>query len=157
MKLHGSIPEPAEVPIVLPRPGDDILFVAKAILSYTEFDRLAPPPQPPEVIKPGGAKIRKWDDPEYKKACVKRNETLTDWIVITSLKETPGLEWEKVDYDNPTTWGLWSEELKAAGFPPAEINYIRRRCFEANGLDDDRLEEAAKVFRQAREATLHLG
>lgn len=153
MKLHGSVPEPATVPIVLPRPSEDLVFHARAILSYEEFERLSPPPMPPEAIKPGGVKVKKFDDPDFKRACAQRDVLLQNWIVITALKDTEGLEWEKVDYNNPTTWGLWVEELKEAGFPPAEINYIRRKCFEANALDDERLEEAVKVFRRAREAT----
>jgi hypothetical protein len=150
MKLHGQVPEPASVVIVLPRPNSNLVFTAKAILSYDDFNRLAPHPQPPEAVKPGNIKVKKYDDPGYLKAVEDRNELLTNWIVITSLRDTEGLEWEKVRYEDPTSWGKWSEELSEAGFPTPEINHIRRKCFEANALDNDRLEEALKSFQRAR-------
>lgn len=149
MKIHGSAPEPNVVPIVIPRPGDNnIVFTAGAIMSYKEFTRLCPNPTPPAVVKPGGKKIVKYDDPDFIKQCNAHDVTLQNWIVITSLRGTEGLEWEKVDYNNPNTWGEWEQELKDAQFAPAEIGYIRRKVFEANALDQDKLDEALKLFQQ---------
>lgn len=147
MKLAGhSFEEPNKEYCVLPRSGQDVVFVAQAILDYSEFERLCPDPIPPHVIRPGKSKEANLKDPTYLQQVALKAERRIDWIVITSLKATPGLVWETVDFSNPKTWGNYRDELKAAHFSSIEIQRIQSAAFMANSLVEARVQEARENF-----------
>src|SRR5262245_7308950 len=105
MKIHGkSYDGPSEVVIVMPHGDEDIIFKAKAVLNFEDFDKIVPIPKPPEIIKRGQGVISNFNDPGYKAAIVARGEQKLSWIMFQSLSATEGLEWDNVDPDNPSTW-----------------------------------------------------
>src|SRR4051812_36152921 len=66
MKLNGKpLRGPATYTLVLPR-GDEetIVIQARAVLSYDEFHKLYPIPQPPNKIIRGGARMPDFEHPE---------------------------------------------------------------------------------------------
>lgn len=125
---------------------NDIVFTARAVLDFSDFEKLCPPPEPPVSKRPGGASFKNVEHPTYKMAVSKWNVDRTFWIIIESLKATEGLEWETVNPADSTTWANFSTELETAGFNWKEINMIREAVWKANALDDDHLEAAKQRF-----------
>lgn len=148
MKLRGvEIKGVNIVQIVIPRGNDNqIVFEAKAVLSYDDFDKLCPAPVPPKRMLPGGIMQENVEDPKYKIAQATYSEQRLAWMVLESLTATKELEWELVKRDDPTTWPKWSEELQQAGFSTVEVNRVLRGVFEANALDEEKIEAARKRF-----------
>lgn len=132
--------------IAIPRPNGNIVFIAEALESWDLFDKICTEPEPPEVLKPGGIKEKDLEDSKYLKAINEHNVLRTHWIVLMSLKSTEDLEWETVNYNDPSTWMNYEKELKDAGFNPLEIGRIVRGVMSANGLNDDMIEAAKKDF-----------
>jgi hypothetical protein len=159
MKLAGRKIEGANVEyIVLPRgDGEPLVLKAQAILDYSPFDMLCPPPRPPTVLRPGGVKSYNVEDPRYLESLMEHGRRRSAWIILTSLRlGTPDLEWETVDYGDPNTWSGYIDELRASGFSEVEIIRVVKGCMVANALDDSKLEEARKAFLafQERQADL---
>lgn len=155
MKIAGlDLTKAHEELIVLPRGEQEIVFVAKAVLSFKEFEKLCPEPEPPEYIGENGKKTTDFEDLGYRQQLIQRASRRMNWLVLKSLEDSPGLEWEQVDLQNPKTWDKWDEELEEANFTPAEINRIRNAVFIANALNEDRIKEARDAFlnRRAQEA-----
>lgn len=147
MKLYGEkFDGPNVAVLVLPRNGKDIVFKARAVLDYTRFDALCPKPMPKMVTLPGGGTKFLWDEKSYSVALDHWGKSRTAFTVVESLRATEGLEWEKVDYDNPTTWMDYQKELSEAFFADREIVRILQIVWEANGIDDEKLEEARQRF-----------
>jgi hypothetical protein len=71
--------------------------------------------------------------------------------VITSLRATEGLEWDKIQYNNPDTWKLYKEELKESGFSSFEVDKIINGVMSANCLDEDKIEQARRSFLAGQE------
>lgn len=147
MRLNGLAFEgPNEEILVLPRNGVDLVFKARAVLSYDKFDAMCPKPVPKKIKKPSGEESLRTDEPNYIKAIESWATSRTNYTIIESLKATPGLEWEKIKDDDPQSWGLYEEELKKAYFGEREIMKIISLVWAANGVDDFKLEEARKRF-----------
>lgn len=148
MKINGrKIEGPNVEIIVLPRgDGEDIVFKAQAVLDFEPFRQLCPAPTPPTMIQRGVGRVADVENKVYKKQVEDHNQRRTDWIIITSLRATEGLEWEKVQYNDPTTWHLYKDELKESGFGELEINRIFNGILTANSLNEDKMEEARKRF-----------
>lgn len=153
MKLAGhTFDEPNKEYCVLPRPdGNDLVFISQAILDYAEFERLCPDPVPPGVIRPGKKREVNTNDPGYLRQVANKAERRIHWIVLTSLKATPELEWETVDMGDPKTWANYLEELKAAHFSAIEIQRIQSSAFIANSLVEGRVQEARENFLRGLE------
>jgi len=134
--------------IVIPRGGDkqDIVLQAAAIMDFTPFEQTCPEPKPPMKILKGGAREYNLEDVGYKQALSRWGDQKVAWMVIESLKATPGLEWETIVPSNPKTWLLYIDELKASGFSLIEIQRITNGVFAANCLNEQRVEEARKNF-----------
>jgi hypothetical protein len=154
-KLDG----PKEEVLVIPRQRDeDIIFKARAVLDYGDFDKLFPRPTPPVVIKPGGLKSLDITDQKYQDQINKWAESRMHWMVLMSLSATfksseEELKWETVDLGNPETWGNYQTELKEAGFSDGVIARIVNLVTSVNGLDQDKIDEATERFlAEAREA-----
>lgn len=153
MKLNGKkISGPNVEIIVIPRKDEDIVFKAQAVLSFDDFKKLCPQPMPPQMIKRGEGLVYDTENPQYKDALSLWQQMRMDWIIITSLRATPELEWEKVDFSNCDTWKLYSEELKDSGFGEYEVNRIVAGVMTANCLNETKIEEARKRFLAGPEA-----
>lgn len=156
MKINGrKIEGPNIETIVIPRGnGEPIVFKAQAILDYSEFEKQVPEPTPAIKILRGGRRVKDTDSVSYKEAVKKYGELRVAWIVLESLKATEDLEWEKVDYDDPSTWHLFEEELKESGFSTVEIYRIMEGAMDANCLNEQKLNEARTSFLASQQAVI---
>lgn len=147
MKMNGTKLEcPNEEILVLPRPSGDLVFKAKAVLDYDEFDKICPEPKPPVKVVKGGKKEVNIADSAYQAEISAHNERRMAFIILKSLQATEGLEWETVDMLKPNTWVNYVDELKSSGFSSVEIHRIVTAVLRANALDEAKLEEARKAF-----------
>lgn len=133
------------------RIDNDVVFIAQAVLDFTAFDLLCPPPLPPNILKPGGVESKNLDDPDYKKAINEWGVKKRDWLILKSLELTPDIEWETVKMDDPETYVNYKQELVDAGFNTQEITMIVGLALKVNSVDEDKMEEARQRFlaRQA--------
>lgn len=159
MKFFGhKMDEPNEEICVIPRTinGEqvDIVFKAKAVLDYTDFEKMCPVPNPPEMILPGGERKLDIQDKDYRKRLNEYAQKKTAWMFIKSLEDTEGLEWETVDAGNPETWLEYNKELKSGGFSDMEILKIYQTVTSACGLNQDKIDEAQKRFLAGQGRTL---
>jgi hypothetical protein len=161
MKLSGHDLSRESVEIVpLPRGYDvetgqklpDIIFRCKAVRSFDPFLKQVKEPEPPHVVKPGGVKEYNYDDPTYFAQLTKYNRIRYDYIVLTSLTATEGLEWDTVKMSDPATWSNWEKELESAGFTTLERNKIQDGVMRANSISNARIEEALANFLRGQEA-----
>jgi hypothetical protein len=125
----------------------DLVFKARAILDYSEFEALCPEPQPPMIRKRGETVDRPdLDDLKFKQAKQRYARQRTFWLVIKSLEATPDLEWEQVKLNDPDTWPKYETELREAGLTDQEVARIIQMVIGVNGLDDEKYEQAKKAF-----------
>lgn len=153
MKLNGqSFNGPNVALVVILRNGEPIAFKAQAVLDYTKFDALCPRPKAKQIVKRGGETEVLTNDPNFLKALEHYGKTKTAYVIVQSLKATESLEFEQVKDDDPTSWLLWREEFENAHFSEYEIGKILSAVWEANGMDEEKLEEARKRFLAGQEA-----
>ena len=67
-------------------------------------------------------------------------------MILQSLRATDGLEWETVNYSDPTTWYAYKVELEKSGLTTADTSRIMSLVISANGLDQKKIDEATKAF-----------
>jgi hypothetical protein len=147
MKIHGKkLSGPNVEVVVLPRSDGDLVFRAQAVLDYSDFEKLNPAPQPPVKLLRGGVTSQNVEDPSYKKAIDKWVNRRTAYMILKSLEATEGLEWETVDIGDPTSWENYSTEMKEAGLSDPEMAAIVETVTTANGLNQDKIEEATQRF-----------
>jgi hypothetical protein len=153
MKIAGhELGKPNEELCILPRQNGDIVFIAKAVLSFDEFDTIYPQPKPPVVVKPGGQRVEDPTDKDYISLVGKRAVARLAWMMLKSLEDTPGLSWERVDMTNPKTYLNFEEELQEAKFSVAEITAIQRAVINANSINEERVKEARENFLRGQQA-----
>jgi len=150
MKLKGKRPGAHIEPIVLPRPDGDLVFLAKAIDSFDEFDKLCPLPQPPQKVLPGKQIVSNFEDADYKRALNHHGDLRMAYMVVKGLLETPEFEWEEVDPVNRHTWTKFRQELRDSGLSDVEINRIVYGVSVANCLSEAAIEEARASFLAGR-------
>lgn len=132
--------------IAIPRgEGDDIVFIAEAVLDHKLFDKLCPVPKP-QLKKIDGVDVPDFDDKNYKKNILRYSEKKTTWLILTALKATPELEWEQVNFNDPSTWALFRKELNDSGFSDLEVNRIINGALTAQGLNEAKIEAARDRF-----------
>lgn len=148
MRMHGKkLERPNREIIAIPRAdGEDIIFIAQAVLDYVQFDAMCPQPKPGVKILKGGEKQLDFESPTFKAELSAYSSRKYAWMVLQSLKETPGLEWETVDYGNPDSWNNFEKELRSSGFSDVEMQRIMKGVSDANCLNEDKVEEARKRF-----------
>ncbi len=147
MKIQGKqISGVNVVSIVLPRSDGDIILKAQGVTSYDEFDKLCPLPVAPMVKKPNGAQYRDAKDEKFQEALSEYSKTKSAWMIIKSLEATPGLEWEMVNMDDPSTWVNYVAEFEACGLTQIEMSRILEGVLEANGISQKAIDEAEKRF-----------
>lgn len=152
MRIQGrELKGPNVELIVIPRGNDEpIVLKAQAILDYDHFNKVAPEPEAPWVMKPGTGKERDFKDRNYLAAMKNRAKLQTNYMFIKSLEVTEGLEWETIDINRPDTWLNFESELQSAGFSQIERGVIVRGIMTANCLSEDKIEEARQRFIQSQ-------
>ena len=75
-----------------------------------------------------------------------------NYMCLQSLSATDGLTWDTVEFDKPETWANWEKELQEVGFTTFDINRVIGGIYEANGLDDNKVEEARQRFLASQRA-----
>lgn len=157
MKLNGQrIEGPNRDIVVIPR-GDreDIVFTIEAVLDMDSFEQMCPAPKPPLRKMKDGVDIPVLTDPAYVKALDQYAEKRVAWMVLKSLEATEGLEWDKVDISDSSTWLLLREELNDAGFSSVEINRIIGGAIAVNALSEAKVQAARDRFLLSREVQLN--
>ena len=156
MKFKGQTVSNTNVEyVVIPRGDYEIVFIAKPVLSLDEFHAVCKEPVPPTITYPestGKAPEKDFEDPDYDKQLKEYYLNRYYWMILTSLKDSPDIEWETVDLLNPATYKNYSEELKQAQFLPAEINKINEAVSLVNALDERQMDEARKNFLALKQA-----
>lgn len=151
MKIQGKeLKTRNREPIVIERQDQRFYFIAEAIVSYEEFDKLVPLPEAPMKMLPGGVQEKDLKNEEFRQRVLDYGALKTHWFVITSLKTTEGLEWDTVDYDNPDTWGNWATDLQNSGFTAFEIDRLVEGITKANGITTKSIEQAREDFLAGR-------
>jgi len=145
MRINGiEVNEPNEEVLVLPRKNQDIVFRARAVKSFDEFEALVKPPKAPGYRTKDGFKTNE-NDPTYRQSREQFEQKRFAYLIILSL-EPSNIEWENVNIDDPSTWLNWQTELKEAGFNDFELGRIQQLVLQANALDEAKLEAARKSF-----------
>ena len=147
MKISGVDPKTmsSEEILVLPRGEENIIFRAVGVPDYDPFNALCPEPKAPKVHKPKEGWVDNVEEPGYKDMMKTYGRKRLAWLVITSLVPSE-IEWDKVNPDVQSTWLGWSDELVNAGFNQVEVSRIQNLVFQANCLDEDKLEQARESF-----------
>lgn len=152
MKINGlKIEGPNEEIVVIPRESGDLIFKCKAILDFKEFDKLCPEPTAPEVVRRDQTRFRDEKSPEYIKEHTEWAEKRTAYMFVTSLMATDGLEFEKVNIDDPDTWALYNEEMKESGLSEYDMSRLLMGVTTACGFNQEKIDEATKRFLATRE------
>lgn len=171
MKMNGTtISGPNIAYAVIPRPSKkvdevdsegkvtgskivsgNLVFTASAVLDDTNFEKLCPRPRPPLVTRPGGISSLNTEDEDYKKAMNVWGANKVNWIILESLKATETLQWETVDLSDYTTWVNYRKELQDSGFSVGEVKIILAAVWEANALDEQKLDAARESFLSTKQ------
>jgi len=148
MKINGKkLSGPNKVTVVLPRDGGDLAFIAKGVLDYDEFNKLCPLPVPPSIRRKGDDfSTPDYSAPDYQEKISKYGAEKSAWMIIKSLEDTEGLEFESIKMDDHTTWTGVYKEFKDSGLCDMEITRLIDGVMEANSLSDERVEEARSRF-----------
>jgi len=146
MKINGQVIDNSKTEIlVIPKGGVDIVFEAKPVLNYDDFDKLCPEPLAPSLDRPGQSTVLDVTDKKYLAEIDKWAKYKASWTIITSLSATSGLEWDTVELNNPETWSNWEQELRIV-FAEAEIKMILDIVWLACGLNQSKIDEATANF-----------
>ena len=147
MKINGKdIPKQGIETIVFPRPDGNLVFRAKPIADYEDFDKLCPLPVAPEMVKPGNIRVRDVEHPEYKKAMSLWADKKSNWMLIQSLAATEGLTWDTINLSDSDTWQNFAKELETSGLSRLEVSKLFDIVIVACGLTQDKIDEATKRF-----------
>ena len=142
--------------VVIPRgEGEDIVFAAKPVLSFDEFNELYPEPQPPTITYPSGTgkkPEKDFKDKDYVERLQDYYLARYFWLTLTSLKDSPDITWDTIDMLKPSTYKNFTQELEDAGFLPAEINKINEAVSIVNALDERQMEKARESFLHSKQA-----
>lgn len=147
MKIKGKTVSPNVEYIVLPRPGENIVLVARPVKDFSILDNILPEPRPPKHVRPGGVPTENRNDKTYQVAVEQYNQKRVIWILLESLNQPENeIVWERVKPDDPNTWLEWERELKESGFTQPEIMHILNGCMAANSLNQERIDAARNDF-----------
>jgi len=156
MKVNGKDPKaigPRESVVVIPVGGSTFTFKARMV-NVEKFGDILKAPEPPESIGKEGTTFKDYENAKYLEDAMKWATYQTDWWILESLKATEDLVWDTVDMSDPETFGNWKTELEEAQFSQTEIVAIINIVNEANGMSQERLEEATQSFLAEEAAKL---
>ena len=144
MKIGGREVTRNEEVLVLPRLDGDIIIRAQSVSINTEFDKIVPEPTAP------GIRTKEGFEPDYKDTTYRQQVSLREerrfaYMVLRSI-EVSDIEWETVDFDKPSTWSDWIDEMQEAGLSEVETSRIVQTAMAANSLDEGKLREARERF-----------
>lgn len=144
MKLNGKKIEPRVETIVFP---PDRVFKVKAILDDSKFLEICPTPKPPMVVhRDAETAVPDYNNKKYIKALDEHSNKRTLWMLIESLSDTPGLEWETVEMTDPTTWESFYTELRESGLTVYEQSKLIQAITNVNIVTDEAIKQATKDF-----------
>lgn len=147
MKIKGkAIEAPSEEVIVFPRESGNIVFKARPVSNYEDFNKICPEPLPRATMSPGGETSLDVEDPGYKKALDTWAEQKTHWMIIKSLDATDDIEWETVNMSDPATYKNYIQELEDSGITAMESAKLFEIIQTACGLNQDKIDEATAAF-----------
>lgn len=147
MKLKGkAISAPKAKVVAYPREDGDLIFKLVPVINDKEFDRLSPEPKPPTVMRPNQAPFEDAQDPGYLRTLEQRDKLRWDWMLLTTLSATDGLEWEKVKPEDPSTWHLVQQELEESGLSSAEVKHLLLETSRVNVVTEEYVKEARDRF-----------
>ena len=145
MKLKGkSLKNDLTDYAVYPRLDGDLVFKITPVSDWSTFNELCPTPKPKTKTLADNKKEAYLEDKEYLKAVDNNNALRNAYLFINSLKETDGLEWEKVKLGEPDTWLSYLDELNELSTP--ELNDLFDRVLVVNSLSDNHIEKARARF-----------
>ena len=154
MKIGGKkISGPNVTTVVFPRGDNDedtLVFKIQAVLDMKDFEELCPLPEPPTIVKKDQSKSKDFNDAKYLAKIAKHNSLRFTYTVLKSLMATPGLEWETVKMNEPSTWENYDQDLKDAGISQAERNHLLMAVLDTNSVSEDRLKEARDHFLRSQ-------
>jgi len=146
MKINGrKLSAPSVEYAIFPREDGDVVFYCKALLSHEDFEKMVPIPEPPVIRYPDNRVVKNVESDEYKEDIAKYLQMKSDWTILTSLRDTPGLEWEMVKYEDPQTWKDWKDELRTF-LTEGEILYLLNTITIVNGLSESKIQRARESF-----------
>jgi len=146
MKIKGkSFDKPKPVTVILPFGDEDILILCGCIPDYGPFEEMCPPPVAPKVLRPGKIESVNVQDKTFLKQVGEHAQLRTYWLIKESVKETEGLEWEKVVDNDPSTWHNLEREMTVA-FGELGVSKIIKAVLRANGLSQEIVGEARDSF-----------
>jgi len=153
MRLFGkNVNIPPQETVVIPRQDGVVVFRAAQVTNFEDFDKLCPRPKIPTRLLPGGEVQENVDDPEFKKADNQYFANKMHYTVFRSLQiGMPELEFDTINLSDPSTYGNYEKEFEAAGFTKNEIFQIIQITFDANGLNNAKIQAATKSFLNGRE------
>lgn len=125
---------------------EPIGFVLEAVVDYKEYEERFPTPKPRPMLKAGGERTFDYDNPDFKQSWSQWHTDRINWLILKTLSATPELEWETVDPSDPKTWPNFQNELKEAGFNPAEIEHLKARAITINNIDESMMKQARDRF-----------
>jgi hypothetical protein len=150
MKIQGKKIEGKRLEVVyIPRgeEGDEgYEFTIGAVMDMERFEKLCPEPKAPMKFVVGQGHVPNLDDSNYQQQMESYGKKRLAYYLLEGLRQTEGLEWEKVKEDDPSTWELYDEELKESGLSQLEINQLIQGMLRVNGLDEEHVKEARKRF-----------
>jgi hypothetical protein len=146
MKINGlSIAPPKPQYIVFPHGESEIVFLIQGVFSFDEFDKLAPEPQPPSIMYPGGKTDKDFNDKKYIEALETRDKQRITWMYLKAL-EPSDLEYEKVKIEDPDTYKHFEEEFDIAGIAPGYVRFIKEAIINLSGFNHEMVTEATQRF-----------
>jgi len=154
MRIGGVDPQtlPNEVLLVLPRGEGEIVFRAQGVPDYEPFNKVCPEPKAPVIHKPKIGWVDNLEDLGYKDMMATYGKKRLAWLIVLSLAPSD-ITWDTVDIKNPKTWENWADDLKKAGFNQVECNRVQQLVFQANCLDEEKLEQARESFLVGQQST----
>lgn len=152
MKMNGiPVTQMNAVTVVINRGQNENPLVAdcKPVVSYDAFNKICVIPTPPEKILKGGAREPDFNHPTYLKKVTEYSEKRVFFLFLESVKDS--IEWETVKLEDSDTWKNCETEMKEAGLTDKEVEQIFDAVFEANAMNEDKLNQARKAFLAGRE------
>ncbi len=146
MRIGGIDPKtlPNEEVLVLPKGDQRLVFRARGLADMDEFERLCPEPTSPKKLTKDGW-VPDTADANYTNMKASYQSRRLAYIVVRSL-EPSQIEWDTVNLDDPNTWTNWEKDLKAGGLTQVECNRVLGLVWEANCLDEGKLQKARDLF-----------
>lgn len=154
MKFHGtSMKGPSEEIVAFPRSSldgkqQDLVFILKAVLDFSEFEAICPNPKPAPMLLPGNIQTFDFKNPKYKAEVEAYGGKKMAWMFLKTIESSPNIEWETIDMKDPETWNNYLQELSPF-LTASQIVHLYNRAIMINTVDEEKMEEARNRFLAA--------